>query len=180
MPRRQSRDEDLTLQLTEQFEHVARYLREWNDTQFKKDLQKAMRNTAKPVVNEIKTRIRNMEVTGTRGGGRQQRVTRAGRPRGLRQSVASGVRFVSRFNGTNPSARFMLDASRLPADQRNLPRALNNPNGWRHPVFGDTSHWVQQRGQPYWESTIEPHREDFKSALNAELIILLMGIEHME
>jgi hypothetical protein len=36
-------------------------------------------------------------------------------------------------------------------DEENLPFAMDRIQGWRHPLFGDRSHWYQERPvQPGW------------------------------
>jgi len=132
------------------------------------ELSKALRVAAKPAVDDVKATVRNLPVTGSVGGGRAQRATKSGRHRGLRAAVAAGVRTKVEFG--RAEIRIVVAPS-LPADQRNLPKYLNRPGGWRHPVYGHRDRWAREAGRPYFETRILGHRPgiqaEMEKALNA-------------
>ncbi len=123
----------------------------------KTELRRGLRKAATPMLNAVKTRVRGISIKGVRGGGRWARY--AHRPKakslGLRDSVADAMQIQTRMGG-EPSVRLRVNTSRLPANQRKLPRYMNQSEGWRHPVFGNREAWAQQTGEPYWQETLIP------------------------
>lgn len=64
---------------------------------------------------------------------------------GLRQQIAKGITYVQIPNGVRMVSQ-MDDYS-----ERNLPRDVGDPRGWRHPVFGRQTNWVTQHmGDDDW------------------------------
>lgn len=128
---------------------------------------RALRDAAKPVVADVKASVMAVSVTGARGGGSKRRegTFRAHRPRartprggfGLRATIARGAKSSVRFSGKRVGLRIFMDNSHMPRSQRNLPSHLDNPRGWRHPVFGNRSTWVTQRGEPYFRRVMVRH-----------------------
>lgn len=123
----------------------------------KTELRRGLRRAATPMLSAVKSRVRSISIKGVRGGGRWARY--AHRPKakslGLRDSVADAMQIQTRMGG-EPSVRLRVNTSKLPTDQRKLPRYMNRAEGWRHPVFGNEDVWAQQTGEPYWEETLKP------------------------
>lgn len=67
----------------------------------------------------------------------------------LRAAVASGLTVNARVTGRNVGVKVRSRKARL-RGFANAPKRLNNPNGWRHPVYGDREVWVHQVGKPEW------------------------------
>lgn len=80
---------------------------------------------------------------------------------GLRESIARSTKLQVTARGV----RFYVDSSKMPESQRNLPYLLDSPKGWRHPLFGDREDWVDQKGQPYFGSTIKRNAPGFRRAI---------------
>jgi hypothetical protein len=74
-----------------------------------------------------------------------------------------------RISGPKASLSVHIKPNGMPPDQRTLPYHLDQPKGWRHPLFGDREHWVQQQGKPYFVSTLEKHRREYEQAAFAVL-----------
>jgi hypothetical protein len=151
----------------------------------KADLRKRLRQkvsaAGKPIVDEVKQAVRELQVTSSHGGGTAQRrkynVSRAKatakvtlekareraerRGAGLRETIAAGVRLQINASGI----RFIASSARLPESQRTLPRHLDSEKGWRHPVFGNRDNWVTEHGGPWFAETIKPHAPDFRAAV---------------
>lgn len=144
----------------------------------RKDLRAKLREKIKaagnPVLDEAKSAARSVPVTGSRGGGTKQRrgfnistastarKASAGRRKaGLRNSIAAAMRLQITAKGV----RFVVNSDRLPVSQRRLPRHLDNPKGWRHPVFGDMEEWAHQQGRPYFAVTIKRRAPQFRQAV---------------
>ncbi len=123
----------------------------------KLELRRGLRKTAEPMLSAVQSAVRSISIKGVRGGGKWSRYFHRPRSKslGLRDSVADAMQIQARMGG-EPSVRLRVNTGRLPADQRKLPRHMNNPEGWRHPVFGDKEVWAQQTGEPYWEKTLIP------------------------
>jgi hypothetical protein len=153
-----------------------------------KELRKAIRVAAGPALADVRAALLELEIRGdqgslgvfspTRGGGRRARAehaasrvrtergkARARRRAGLRQSIAAATTVKVRDRGV----RFEVDSSRLPVDQRTMPRHLESERGWRHPVFGNTEVWVSQRGGPWFYPTLRAHQAQFQAAIAAAM-----------
>lgn len=90
----------------------------------------------------------------------ERKASRALGRSGLRASVARSLRIVVKDSGFSQQVgvRITSDGSKMPADERYLPRGLDSDKGWRHPVFGGTG-WAQQYGNPsgWFRSTAKAH-----------------------
>lgn len=154
-----------------------------NGAAIRKELTKTIQARLKVIVNEQKREALNMSVKGTQGRGTARREAftaarqaRKKRPRkiagghGLRASTARGIKSKVAYTGFKIGARISVDPSAMPRSQRTLPRRLDNPRGWRHPVWGHRDRWVPQVGEPYFTRPIERHRDqvrrDVRDAVN--------------
>ncbi|YCK35179.1 hypothetical protein ACNF49_14150 [Actinomadura sp. ATCC 39365] len=81
---------------------------------------------------------------------------RARKGAGLRATVARSLRLVTKTGSRLPRVRIEVDASKMPQDQRTLPKHLDSVKGWRHPTFGHDP-WTTQHGRPWFSVTIERH-----------------------
>lgn len=171
----------------QQFLRLARELRGPANKELRKQLGKALRQRATPVVQDVRAAVRAIPAKGSRGGGTAartaaRRVTKSGkvrknpRPRGLRDTIAASTAFQLRLSGSSPAVRILVRQSSLPANQRYLPSRLNNPQGWRHPVFGNRDNWVHQQGHPFFDVTIgkhaQPLRRDILAAIDRACTVI--------
>lgn len=152
-------------------------------SELRRNFTRRLRAAARPVVEDMQHAIRTMNVRGVPGGGRKRRrqfmvVHRLRGSPGLRATVARGVKFQMRTTGRDVGVRIWVDNSHLPWSQRNLPAHLDNPRGWRHPLFGrrGSGEWFQQFGTPYFRSTIARHERDLRRAAKAAVDELLEGL----
>lgn len=157
------------------FRDTAKALRQAGRTDLRKRLRQNISDAGKPVLDEVRTAVRDLQVTSSHGGGlakrRQHNALRArsekGRDRalrrggGLRETVASATKLEINAKGV----RFRVDSRRLPSDQQSLPRHLDSEKGWRHPVFGDRAVWVTQRGGPWFAATIKKRAPEFRKSV---------------
>ncbi|MFI9817573.1 hypothetical protein [Saccharothrix variisporea] len=152
---------------TADFKTVARKLREAGDGQVAKEMGKALKASASPLVEDAQRRVQSLAVAGVRGGasaraaraakalGRRKRLTekakqKAHRGSGLRATVARATSAKVTTGARSATMRVRAAASKMPADQRKLPRYLNTGR-WRHPVFGQKDKpWVTQVAPPAW------------------------------
>jgi hypothetical protein len=111
-----------------------------------RDLVKELRAVAEPARDAARASVLGMESTS------------AVLP-GLRAAVARNTRVTVRTTGSRAGVGVRASKSGMPRGFRNAPRRLNAYKGWRHPVFGDRSVWVVQRGRPGWfDDSIEPFK----------------------
>lgn len=122
------------------------------------DLNKAvaheMRFLVRPIVPEIRAKVRSQPSRGDRG---RSKKAREARPRGLRDGVARGVQIKASLSGKYAGVRLRIDPRHFPAGEKNLPKLLegSQPN-WRKPTFGHEP-WTTQAPRPYFFDTIRPH-----------------------
>ena len=76
-------------------------------------------------------------------------IASSGRPHGtvLREAVAKELK-VQVATGRRAGVKLWMRKRNMPREFTNAPKALNNPKGWRHPVFGNTEVWVAQSAEP--------------------------------
>jgi len=151
--------------------------------EMRKALTKTIQKYLDVIVREQKAAAVGMKVKGVKGRGTLRRQSfhqsaslrgRKVRARkggyGLRAAVAQGIKGKVSYSGRKLGARITVETSHMPPSQRNLPRHLDNPKGWRHPVFGDRETWVKQVGEPYFSGPIERHlaqvRRDIRAAVD--------------
>lgn len=150
----------------------------------RKKLRTEIANAGKPVLDEVRQAVFDLRVTSSHGGGTTRRkqfaalqaarrahkrggdvraaaVRAAKHPHSLRRDVAAATK----LQITTKGVRFVTSSSQLPESQRTLPRHLDSPKGWRHPVFGNRANWVSQRGGPWFASTISKWAPEFRAAI---------------
>jgi hypothetical protein len=91
--------------------------------------------------------------------GKKTRARRGGISTGLRERLAHSVKSRVSYTGFRMGAKVYVESTNFPGSQRKLPRHLNNPGGWRHPVYGHRDRWVKQVGEPYFDRPIKRHRD---------------------
>lgn len=130
------------------------------DSRLPAQLRRAMKKAAKNAVDEAKHEALTIPVV------RSSRKKASG----LRRRVARGVS-VRVATGRLTDVSYMRIITSMPTrDQAMLPRGLDAvtlPNkGWRHPVFGNRDHWVQQHtGRPWFRQTIAENKDDIRREL---------------
>lgn len=152
----------------------------------RKQLRDKIAAAGKPVADEVKAKVRTIPVTSHGGGTSQRRKYSVGRATtdrakksagrrsaGLRDTIASSIKVQQTVKGI----RIVAQSSKLPPDQQSLPRHLDSPKGWRHPVFGNKSNWVSQKGQPWFAVTIAKKAPAFRSAALAAIDETIREIE---
>jgi hypothetical protein len=137
----------------------------------------------KTVVSDIQSEARGMTVKGVGGrgsvrraqydealeqrrraraqaAGRAYRARRGSTATGLRARIAQATKSRVQYTGRRIGAKIYIDGAMFPPSQRRLPRLLNNPAGWRHPVWGHKDRkWARQVGEPYFDRPIHRHRD---------------------
>lgn len=150
--------------------------------EMRRNLTKRAQAAAKPAVTDVKAAVLRIDSRGVKGRGTLRRErsygirTPKGRVRafGLRQTVARLVKSRVKYSGNTVGLRVSVDSSQMPRTQRRLPAHLDNPKGWRHPVWGHrTRRWSQQYGGPYFARTLMRHtpkvRDELQTAVTETL-----------
>lgn len=156
-----------------------------NGAAIRKALTKTIQAQLKTITSEQQAAARSMTVKGSRGRGsrrreqfhavKSKRLRRGGY--GLRALTAASIKSRVSYSGRKLGARIYVDASRFPQSQRTLPRHLNNPRGWRHPVWGDRRRWVTQIGAPYFDEPIRRRRETVRRAVEAAVADVMRNLK---
>lgn len=128
----------------EVFKRAARDLRAAGRKDLMNEMRRDIRTSAKPAVQAAKQAARA--------------IPSKGRGTGLRTRIAAAIGVQIRTGAKTAGVRIRVASSRMPADQRKLPRALDVSRGWRHPVYGNRNAWVTQDGHPYFLKTLDRHR----------------------
>ncbi len=153
---------------TEQFERLARDLKQAGDGRLTREMGREMKRAAQPVVQDMQNTVRGLTTLGGgRGGGASARAARAAHSlrrrknpseiakqrahqgSGLRATVARTVKPTVRTGGAKASVTIRSSRSMMPADQQKLPAYMNRGQ-WRHPVFGNRKNWAAQAVTPGW------------------------------
>jgi len=103
----------------------------------------------------------------------------------LRESVAKQVKVAAALGGKNPGVKFRVGGTAKIRGFRLAGRRLNNPDGWRHPVFGkagngeSTEAWVTQvgnNGERWFEPTILRDVDEYREAVRKAIAAMARRI----
>lgn len=178
---------------TDELRDLAKRLRDAGDKKTLNALRKAIRDSAKPAVQDVADKVSSLNISGEKGGTGRARLSGSGRTRrltydvlksrgdltrvleraharaGLRATVARALTTQIAASGRSASARIKVDLNKMPPDQRKLPHWLEKGH-WRHPVFGSKSTWVGQDSTPGWfHETLRSHRDNVREAIRREI-----------
>jgi hypothetical protein len=152
----------------------------------RKATTKAIQSHLSRITDEQKAEIMAWKPGGVSGRGetRRQRYSeaqaasrfaRSGRTRrprashSLRSYIRGAIKSRVAYTGRRIGAKIFVDPSALPPSQRNLPKHVDNPRGWRHPVWGHRDRWSHQSGTPYFSGPIERHYTRIAADVQAEV-----------
>lgn len=135
---------------------LQRRLRAAGGENIRSSMQRRIRRAAEPLRDGLQDRIRGLDIS-SQGRGRGGRGGPSPTTRPLRATIADAIRISVRA-GSSPGATVWIDKSRLPADMKGMPAAINSGR-IRHPVFGNRRRWAQQNATPlWWDNTVRQHR----------------------
>lgn len=154
------------------------------DKTLRRELQVAVRAAAGPIVIDVRQAVMAIPVGGGHGGGlfaraawtayAKRRPPRGGH--GLRSSIAAATGTQVKTTGRSVGVKIRVNVAKLPPSQRKLPRDLDSPTGWRHPVFGNTAVWVAQAGHPYFKVTIARHQAGAKARIETAMDVIALKL----
>lgn len=149
-----------------------------NGKEVRKALTRGIQSEVRPAVADVKRAILAIKVKGTKGHGSRRRELsfavrfpkkRAPKSFGLRATVARTIQSRVKYSGNSVGVRVRSDPFVMPNKQRRLPAHLNNPKGWRHPVWGNRENWVRQTGEPWFDVTLRKHTPRIRQAAIREV-----------
>jgi hypothetical protein len=173
------------------FRQAATQLRQAGRVDLRREMVSRMRAAGREVLDDQRAEVRRLPVSGERfyrSGARREvgadgrvrqvpvRYRRDTRSTGLRNRVARSLSLEVKTGGT-PRVRFVAKPEKMPAGQQKLPRHLDNPRGWRHPVFGNTEMWVGQRGGSWFWPPIKRGIRLFRQRLDEAITATVEKIE---
>lgn len=124
--------------------------------EIRKRLNAEVRSATKPIEQAAKRAVKDLDSKGTVSGGNAARgalndsKSRKGASKhgtGLRETVARAIQTKITYSGRRTGVRVRVDGTKLPENQRTLPKAMNK-GLVRHPVFGNKNVWVNQKFSP--------------------------------
>lgn len=137
-----------------EFTRVANALRDV-DSRLPTEFRKKLKDIAKPAVADVKSRVRALNLPGGPAGST-----------GLRRRVARGV---STRVGVGRNASLRITTSMERPNESVIPRGMDTPRGWRHPVFGNSDNWVAQPGLSWFREPLSSYQDDFERGLTDAL-----------
>jgi hypothetical protein len=121
----------------EALQALARALASESDgKKLRRDLAKQLREALEPMRGDAKSNLMAISSAGLSSGG------------SLRQAVANQMKAESRLSGRSAGARLRVRRKGMPRGFDGAGKALNQPKGWRHPVYGNRQVWVNQVATP--------------------------------
>ena len=109
------------------------------ESQLPRWVEEKMDDAIGPVVKRAQSAVMHVDVQGGPAG-----------HTGLRGRVSSGVGHRKGLSTKN-TAYFRIYTSMADQSQAPIPRGLDSPKGWRHPLFGNKNYWYQSRPtRPGW------------------------------
>lgn len=173
------------------FREAARLCREADRADLRRELVKGMRAAGREILDDQRAEVRGLPVRGERfyrygvkrvvgkdGSTRQVRARYRPNTRstGLRDRVARSLALELKSTG-RARVRFVAKPEKMPADERNMPRNLDNPKGWRHPVYGNTEMWVAQFGGSWFWPPIKRKIRVFRQRMDEAITATVNKIE---
>lgn len=174
---------------TSDLARVAAALKKAGDKGMAKELRRDLRKVANPIRNDMRAAVKGVSSSAAGvGGSRQRALLEGGRlaerkakrgqavsekelrkitgRAGLRDTTARALKSVVRDSGRRSGVHITVDGTKMPAGQRYLPRGMDSPKGWRHPVFG-TDAWVTQKASPpgWFRTVAKKHKKRARAAI---------------
>jgi len=133
-------------------------------------MRRNVRTAAKPVIADVRSAVLGIHMSPPRKGPAGHTGLRARAGNALTTSI------------TGKGVRILVSARKFGDYGTTLPKYMDGEmpgyGRWRHPVYGNTNVWADQKGQPWFFVTIRQHATDFRKAVLAaldEIIDILAG-----
>ena len=152
---------------------LVKRLRTVEDRKLKARLRKALKESAKPMVDAVRDKVLEPTPHGDARAnvGRirysQRKGAQEDRRRTVRQGIAKGVTASLRSGGRD--AQLLVTASPRFLGKRAPMLKAYNKRSFRHPLFGNRNYWHTQQGNPYFGDTIYNNRDEIVKRLAAAM-----------
>lgn len=150
-------------------------LRQANRTDLLRAMDRGIRKRTKPTVRDIKESAENITTRGIRKPGAKRPYLAGSPSRGTRKKIAGAVSAVVSTAGEEAKVTFRESLTR--AGVGNLPRRLDEPGIFRHPVQGNTDVWVGQTGDPWFFAPIKKNLPGIRAGIEEESQLALEKLE---
>jgi hypothetical protein len=147
---------DFSVTGADQLDALSRSLKAAGNKELPKAMRKRLTAATKPIVQEIRAAALEIPSEGRHSSAHDSRsaMSKRGNSGSLRAALARGVQSKVTTSGRDTSVGIKLNASKLPADQRELPKLVEGLKPWRHPLYGDKEHWYPQAAHPFFFRTV--------------------------
>lgn len=159
---------DIQIKGAEKLRRMADRLRLAHKEVLGRELNTAIKAAAGPTLKDIRASAESLTTTGVRKPGARHPFVKVMPPKGLRHKVAESVEAQVSVLSENPRVRFRTGRG-LPPELANMPRNLDNPGTFRHPIMGNRNAWVSQRGDPWFWKPIEHNLPTFRGEIDKAL-----------
>ncbi|MET8147618.1 hypothetical protein ACIBSW_06795 [Actinoplanes sp. NPDC049668] len=136
--------------LPEALNRLARALEAEGSARFRTRLARNLERAARPGADAVRARVMAIPSRGGRRNGGS-----------IRRAIAQAVRVEVRLEPGLTGVRISIGRRTMPRQFANAPKRFNQQT-FRRPVYGRRS--VRQRGEPYFESTLQPGRPHYAQA----------------
>lgn len=150
-------------------------LRRANRTDLLRAMDRGIRKRAKPTVRDIKESAEHINTRGIRKPGAKRPYLAGSSSKGTRKKIAAAVSAVVSTSGEESKVAFRESLTR--AGLGNLPRRLDEPGTFRHPVQGNTDVWVAQTGDPWFFPPIKKNLPEIRAGIEEESQLALAKLE---
>jgi hypothetical protein len=159
---------DIQLKGANNLREMAIQLRKADREDLGKGLNRAIKNAAEPTLKDIRESAERLNTRGIRKPGARRPFVKVMPPKGLRRKIAESVTATVSVLAENPRVQFRTGRG-LPAELANMPRNLDKPGVFRHPVMGNRGAWVGQTGDPWFFEPIKNNLRTFRAEIDKEL-----------
>lgn len=161
----------------DQLRRTAALLREAGRTDLLRGVSKAVKDEAKPTLDDVRRSARQVQVVGVRTTSPVKFVHPA-RAKHLRDRMAAATVVEVRAGERETRVSFHVDSRRM-GGAKQIPRYidLGSRVRWRHPIMGNRSRWAQSKGQPWFFPPIKDHLPKFRERISAVLDEIVTKIE---
>lgn len=137
--------------LPDALRRLARALEAEGSARFRTQLARNLERAARPGADAVRARVMAIPSRGGRRNGG-----------GIRRAIAQAVRVEVRLEPQVTGVRIAIGRRTMPRQFANAPKRFNQ-RAFRRPVYGSRAS-VLQRGEPYFENTLNPGRPRYAAA----------------
>jgi hypothetical protein len=158
---------DVRIKGANDLRHMADLLRIAHREDLGRRLGKAVKTAGETTLSDLKKSAENIHTRGIRKPDAKHPFIHAVPPKGTRRRIAGSAEIRVSVLSDNPRVQFRI--GRGLEDLANLPRRLDEPGTFRHPIMGNREAWVAQTGDPYFWRPIRDNLDTFRARIDEAL-----------